>query len=133
MLLVGSTNGAAKVDPGPRLAKVVASAGYFGAGGIVALAGSGAGMASAVAGVAFLGRGFASLFASLVVWAHGAHATAGRVFAAVGIASAAISGLLGFTEGGEIAFGANALFGVAALGAALDMRSVRQVRIPCMP
>ena len=112
MLLVGSMNDTPKVDPGPNwLAKVVASAGYFCAGGIVALAGSLAGMASAAAGIALLAWGFASLMASVVVWTHGSHATAGRVLGAFGIASAAVSGLLGFTEGGEVAFGASALFG----------------------
>jgi len=114
-------NDTPKVDPGSNwLAKVVASAGYFCARGIVALAGSLAGMASAAAGIALLAWGFASLMASVVVWTHGSHATAGRVLCAFGIASAAVSGLLGFTEGGEVAFGASALFGVAALGSALD-------------
>jgi hypothetical protein len=112
------------VDPRPNwLAKVVASAGFFFAGGIIALAGSLAGMFSETVGIALLTWGFTSFMASLLVWTHGGHPTAGRVLVVLAIASAAVSGLLGFTEGGEIAFGASALSVFAALGSALDIRS----------
>ena len=124
VLPVGSTIETDGVDAGPNwLAKIVASAGYFCAGGVVSLAGFVAGMFSAPFGTALLAWGFASLIASVTVWTHGAHATAGRVLTAFGMASAIVLALLGFTEGGEIAFGASALFVVAALGAALDTRS----------
>jgi hypothetical protein len=123
VLPVSSTKQAVE-DPSPNwLAKLVASAGFFFAGGIIALAGSLAGMFSAIVGIALLTWGFTAFMASLLVWTHGGHATAGRVLMAFAIASAAVSGLLGFTESGEIAFGASALFVFAALGSALEVRS----------
>lgn len=116
-------NSAPAADAGFNwLARLVASAGFFCAGCVVAFAGALAGMFSPIFGTALLAWGATCLIASLVVWMHGALA-AGRALVALGIVSAALSGLLGFTAGGEIAFGASALFVIATIGSVIVVRS----------
>ena len=77
-------------------------------------------IASAIVGTALLVWGIACLCASLIVWMPSSSANADPVLVGFAVASAAVSSLLGFTGSGEVAFGASALFVIAAFGVWLD-------------